>query len=79
MKCLTKALKLRSMMCTVIFHLEFRLIYYFQCIFSIVTMRAVEMGGGDFLSFIQVVLVSATMPQEVLDMTSKFMSEPIKV
>eukprot|EP01084_Bolivina_argentea_P219283 371955_1 len=28
---------------------------------------------------IQVVLVSATMPQEVLDMTSKFMSEPIKI
>ncbi len=33
----------------------------------------------DFLSLLQVVLVSATMPQEVLDMTSKFMSEPIKV
>jgi superfamily II DNA/RNA helicase len=27
----------------------------------------------------QVVLVSATMPQEVLDMTSKFMNEPVKV
>ncbi len=33
----------------------------------------------DFPSHVQVVLVSATMPQEVLDMTSKFMSEPIKV
>eukprot|EP00640_Fibrocapsa_japonica_P001275 CAMPEP_0113935586 /NCGR_PEP_ID=MMETSP1339-20121228/2714_1 /TAXON_ID=94617 /ORGANISM="Fibrocapsa japonica" /LENGTH=402 /DNA_ID=CAMNT_0000937797 /DNA_START=78 /DNA_END=1286 /DNA_ORIENTATION=- /assembly_acc=CAM_ASM_000762 len=28
---------------------------------------------------IQVVLVSATMPQEVLDMTKKFMNEPVKV
>jgi ATP-dependent RNA helicase len=27
----------------------------------------------------QVVLVSATMPQEVLDMTSKFMSEPVRI
>lgn len=28
---------------------------------------------------IQVVLVSATLPQEVLDMTKKFMNNPIKV
>merc|ERR1711871_1698987 len=28
---------------------------------------------------IQVVLVSATMPQEVLDMTRKFMNEPVRV
>jgi len=27
----------------------------------------------------QVVLVSATLPQEVLDMTSKFMNEPVRV
>ena len=27
----------------------------------------------------QVVLVSATMPQEVLDMTRKFMNEPVRV
>jgi ATP-dependent RNA helicase len=27
----------------------------------------------------QVVLISATLPQEVLDMTNKFMNEPIKV
>jgi superfamily II DNA/RNA helicase len=28
---------------------------------------------------IQVVLVSATLPQEVLDMTKKFMNDPVKV
>jgi ATP-dependent RNA helicase len=27
----------------------------------------------------QVVLVSATLPQEVLDMTKKFMNEPVKI
>ncbi len=27
----------------------------------------------------QVVLISATLPQEVLDMTKKFMNDPIKV
>ena len=27
----------------------------------------------------QVVLVSATLPQEVLDMTKKFMNEPVRV
>jgi ATP-dependent RNA helicase len=28
---------------------------------------------------VQVVLISATMPQEVLDMTKKFMNEPVRV
>lgn len=27
----------------------------------------------------QVVLISATLPQEVLDMTKKFMNDPVKV
>ena len=27
----------------------------------------------------QVVLISATLPQEVLDMTKKFMNEPIRI
>ena len=36
--------------------------------------RAHSQRGG-----VQVVLVSATLPVEVLDMTSKFMNEPLKV
>ena len=35
--------------------------------------------GGCVLRGLQVVLISATMPKEVLDMTRKFMSEPVRV
>ena len=40
---------------------------------------AVTLGGGWFVFAAQVVLVSATLPHEILEMTSKFMTDPIRV
>lgn len=32
-----------------------------------------------FLNLVQVVLVSATLPHEILEMTNKFMTDPVRI
>jgi ATP-dependent RNA helicase len=32
-----------------------------------------------YLFFLKVVLISATLPHEILEMTSKFMTEPVRI
>ena len=46
------------------------------CVCVCVTVMLV---GVRFVFAVQVVLVSATLPHEILEMTSKFMTEPIRV
>jgi len=84
MRCWTRDSRNRSMTCIAISHHQHRSVYR-----DLKKTARIELTNAKLLSmktfvfnfqcFPQVVLVSATLPHEILEMTNKFMSDPIRI